>query len=456
MKWLHIFTVLLVLYQVQAAAVLAHFMVGKTQYFTQSDWETNMQTAIDYYIDAFALNMAYGWIDNVGQVSLAFAAADSVDFKLFYSFDYAGNGPWPKADPFVSTFEGPDSSSDWVDIRAQTRCFFVPDWSSIGAGPELAKGVADGLFTAWRWGDWRMNTYSDAAYNTSPAGLPYMMPVSPWFYTNLPGYDKNWLWSSDDLWFDCWQEVWSFQPEWVEIITWNDFGESHYIGPLYVSGMPHDAWGLSLPYLIDTFKNGVGTITQENLYVWHRLSPATACENDFTKGNTASQLQIEFLPWDIVTDRIFFSALLVSGASYTVTIGVTSYCSRTAGYTNWNAFTAYEAGDKTGGESMLNLSDQKCIEGFGTNDFNTICAFCINSNKLKVIVLQRRALAPRLERLQKLPDVTGFTGYPANGIIEYQGLWLLRLCKQHCLRGLSNCAVYPDSLAIQPPSMHRR
>ncbi|EDN91114.1 hypothetical protein SS1G_00517 [Sclerotinia sclerotiorum 1980 UF-70] len=42
--------------------------------------------------------MAYGWIDNVGQVSLAFAAADSVDFKLFYSFDYAGNGPWPKAD----------------------------------------------------------------------------------------------------------------------------------------------------------------------------------------------------------------------------------------------------------------------------------------------------------------------------------------------------------------------
>lgn len=58
------------------------------------------------------------------------------------------------------------------------------------------------------------------------------MPVSPWFYANLPGYDKNWLWSSDDLWFDRWQEVWSFQPEWVEILTWNDFGESHYIGPL--------------------------------------------------------------------------------------------------------------------------------------------------------------------------------------------------------------------------------
>jgi hypothetical protein len=85
--------------------------------------------------------------------------------------------------------------------------------------------------------------------------------------------------------------------------------------------MPHDAWGLSLPYLIDTYKNGVGTISSEHLYVWHRLSPATACPNDFTKGNTASQLQIEFLPWDIVEDKIFFSALLVAEAYYTVTIG---------------------------------------------------------------------------------------------------------------------------------------
>lgn len=51
-------------------------------------------------------------------------------------------------------------------------------------------------------------------------------------------------------------EVEYIQPEWVEIISWNDYGESHYIGPLndkayiafttgkvpynYVRGMPHD------------------------------------------------------------------------------------------------------------------------------------------------------------------------------------------------------------------------
>lgn len=32
-----------------------------------------------------------------------------------------------------------------------------------------------------------------------------MMPISPWFFTNLPGYDKNWLWRRGDmLWYDRW------------------------------------------------------------------------------------------------------------------------------------------------------------------------------------------------------------------------------------------------------------
>jgi hypothetical protein len=61
-----------------------------------------------------------------------------------------------------------------------------------------------------------------------------MAPVSPWFYTNLPGYDKNWLWRGDSLWVDRWNQLIAgeFQPEFVQIISWNDYGESHYIGLL--------------------------------------------------------------------------------------------------------------------------------------------------------------------------------------------------------------------------------
>lgn len=86
--------------------------------------------------------MAYGEATNSAQVPNAFQAAEFFGgtFKLFFSFDYAGNGAWPKADvtkmiqqysgkstyytyngkPFVSTFEGPGNSADWKDIKAAT------------------------------------------------------------------------------------------------------------------------------------------------------------------------------------------------------------------------------------------------------------------------------------------------------------------------------------------------
>lgn len=143
--------------------------VGNTAQFQVSDWESNMKLAQESHIDAFALNMAYGWPQNYDALALAFQAAASTNFQLFFSFDYAGNGSWPmgvvqnlitqygsastyfkyQGKPFVSTFEGPANAEDWVTIKANTGCFFIPDWSSLGAGPAMAQanGVADGLFS---------------------------------------------------------------------------------------------------------------------------------------------------------------------------------------------------------------------------------------------------------------------------------------------------------------------
>jgi hypothetical protein len=223
--------------------------VGNVPTWTATDWASDIALAQEAQIDAFALNIAAGDSSTAAQLSNAFTAANTAGFKLFFSFDYAGNGSWLASDvislienygpngayfqylgkPFVSTFEGPENADDWTSIKSQTGCYFIPDWSSLGAGPAWAKGVADGLFSwaAWPWGDTDSNTFVDASYNNTLAGSPYMMAVSPWFYTNLPGYDKNWLWRGDDLWYDRWQEVLFFQPEFVEILTWNDYGESH-------------------------------------------------------------------------------------------------------------------------------------------------------------------------------------------------------------------------------------
>jgi len=37
---------------------------------------------------------------------------------------------------------------------------------------------------------------------------------------------------SDLLWFDRWNELLKLGPQFIEIVTWNDYGESHYVGPL--------------------------------------------------------------------------------------------------------------------------------------------------------------------------------------------------------------------------------
>jgi hypothetical protein len=72
-----------------------------------------------------------------------------------------------------------------------------------------------------------------------------IIAVSPWFSTHYGSevsYSKNWVFPSDLLWYGRWQEILALGPRFVEIITWNDYGESHYVGPL---SSPHTDDGAS-------------------------------------------------------------------------------------------------------------------------------------------------------------------------------------------------------------------
>ncbi|KAF6821974.1 glycosyl hydrolase family 71 protein [Colletotrichum plurivorum] len=352
--------------RVQAAAVIAHFMLINTKNYTVSEFEDDFKLAKDAHIDAFALNMGLTDPHTPEALKDAFQAAANVDFRLFFSFDYMGGyhggKPWPKetildmantyfsraeyfkhdGKPVASTFEGVENAEDWVEIKEKTKAFFIPDWSSVA--PEealkLAGGVADGLFSwdAWPIGATNMDTKGDDAYIAALGDKPYMMPVSPWFYTNLPGYKKNWVWRGDDLWYDRWAQVLDKKPEFVQIISWNDYGESHHIGPVrdnaleafevglapfnYALDHPHDAWRMLLPFLVDTYKAGgkPAPIAEENLVTWYRASPALACADNGTVGNAESQSQTLLAVDQVVQDRIFFSALLTSDAEVTVSV----------------------------------------------------------------------------------------------------------------------------------------
>lgn len=173
------------------------------------------------------------------------------------------------------------------------------------------------------------------------------MPVSPWFYTNLPGFGgpggKNWLWRGDELWDVRWAQVAAVQPDYVQILSWNDFGESHYVGPLwekqmglfaaggavvnYARGMAHDGWRVLLPYYVGVYKRGGRVpkrVGREVVVGYWRTAPKGACWGGGTTGNDeGGHGQVEMLPGEVVEDGVFFAVLLDSdqGVEVVVEIG---------------------------------------------------------------------------------------------------------------------------------------
>ncbi|KAI9707599.1 MAG: hypothetical protein M1836_000560 [Candelina mexicana] len=362
--------------QASAKAVFAHFIIGNSANMATADWTDDIQKAKDAHIDGFALNIAPTDTYTDSSLRAAYDAANALGgFSLFLSFDYLSQGVWdPSAvirtintykneasqykynnKPFVSTFEGVQNTGDWANIKSLTGCYFVPSWTSLGSSTVASNPDVDGAFAwdAWPVGANDKDDSNDKEWKSALGAKSYMMAVSPWFYTNIPNWGKNWLWRGDDLWYDRWQQVIEVQPEFVEIITWNDYGETHYIGPIraggvpdgsqhYVSGMDHDHWRTLLPFYIDAYKSGnatMPTIDAEKLVFWYRLNPSGAGSNGGTTGNNPAQGQPVVDPAQASQDKIFVSVLVKSPADVTVQIGSnapTSLKATTAGVNHFS------------------------------------------------------------------------------------------------------------------------
>ncbi|KAF8452960.1 glycoside hydrolase [Terfezia claveryi] len=338
-------------------AVFAHFMHGLTASYNPDLWRKDISLAKESGIDGFALNIGPtdSWTEK--QLDSAYDAADQLGFKLLISFDQACCGDWNVNEvsriinkykvrrsyykvgdkPFVSTFEGTNFIDKWANVRSDTKgIFLVPDWASLGPdGFKNHVGLVDGAFAwdAWSITTEQKTTAEDTAWRNALGGKPYMMAVSPWFYTNLPQWNKNWLWKGDSLWFTRWEEVLDFMPNYVEIITWNDYGESHYIGPInppgivqnanrYVDGMPHDGWRFMLPYYIAAYKAGTRNvpIPQEGLVYWYRRTRKGNCNSGGTTCSPPGYPQ-QFPPQQCVDDAVYVTSLSRSDADVEISIG---------------------------------------------------------------------------------------------------------------------------------------
>lgn len=76
-----------------------------------------------------------------------------------------------------------------------------------------------------------------------------------------------------------------------------------------------------MPYLIEMYKTGSASVSEEGLVTWYRLTPGSSCDNGGTTGNAEPQGQTTYDPSEFLQDRVMFSALLTSEASVSVSIG---------------------------------------------------------------------------------------------------------------------------------------
>ncbi|KAI9712085.1 MAG: hypothetical protein M1820_001794 [Bogoriella megaspora] len=323
------------------------------------------------------------------RINNAYDAAETQDFKLFLSFDMSygmgtGNCPtnaaWTEkymasvvanhssssaaykwnGDDLVTTYAGDDyGNAFFQDLKTQLKAsgvsaavapaFTQMAYAAQNEDPEeqindwaTTFGALDGFFN---WQSWPLNVAKnstaavDVALQSALKGAgktgPYIMGISPWQFKDLNDGNKmdSWVMYSDYLFNDRWSAaVNTVHPDIIEIQTWNDWGESHYIrdqpanwesGPAsaqlgdmeaYVNNTSHSPWRIITNYYATWYKTGSPPpISEDQVVYWYRRHPKTA---SCSGGNIRNA--------DLVSDAVFAWALVQDTANITMTAGSNS------------------------------------------------------------------------------------------------------------------------------------
>ncbi|KJA28763.1 glycoside hydrolase family 71 protein [Hypholoma sublateritium FD-334 SS-4] len=366
--------------------VFAHFIVGNTYPYTVADWVADIKLAASQDIDGFVLNVG-GDSWQKQRSADCFAAAKKLStttkFSLFFSFDMTSIPGSAATDVqflrdyitpnynsgvmfrqpatnhiVVSTFGGEYSTfgqgsmeSGWAYLKSElnkiTPIFLIP---AFFISPSRLPSIAaiDGAFN-WD-GGWPIklsassprNEIVNAALDSDTdyiralthGARSYMAAVSPWFFTHYgPNtYNKNWMYRGDDwLFVRRWQQLIAMRDhvDMVQIISWNDYGESHYIGPIegaqpnshaWVDGYPHIAWLYLNRYFMKAFQTGTyPAITKDQIFLWARPHPRDASSPDPVPRPTNYQLT------DDVAWMVVFATAAATVDAYTTNTNKVSF-----------------------------------------------------------------------------------------------------------------------------------
>jgi glucan endo-1,3-alpha-glucosidase len=260
-------------------------------------------------LDGFAMNydqFAY-WSNDT--VDFLFNNAEALGgFKLFFSFDHAAkhfpNGPTQYADylakyitrpsylyfngkPLVSTFGGENIvDSDWAAFKKQVKAKVGEGFVGVRLVPGFyqakpsttffdGRSSIDGVFN---WNSWQptiagkipVSAADDKTFQaaTRATSKTFMMGMSPIQFKHLDTYN-NWYRRGEENLEYRFGQVLDLQPDIIQLQTWNDAGESHYMGNIWdepmstapniqalVKGFDHKGYWEILPAFIQAWKRG--------------------------------------------------------------------------------------------------------------------------------------------------------------------------------------------------------
>ncbi|KAH7128222.1 alpha-1,3-glucanase/mutanase [Dendryphion nanum] len=356
--------------------VFAHFMMGIVpNRKAATDYDMDMKLAKEAGIDAFALNIGTDTYTEQ-QLNYAYDSAAKHGMKLFISFDFHWFSPTGAAADvgklikafgskpaqlrvdnkvFVSSFVGDGLNVAAVRAAAGVDIYFAPNFSpeatpnpaSIDGALNWIAWDSDGRNKAPKPGQNLTVAQGDAKYTKWLGNKGYIASVSPWFFTHYGpevSYSKNWVFPGDLLWYNRWNEIIKLdqKPRFIEILTWNDFGESHYIGPLaskhtddgnskWVNDMPHSGWLEMAKPFIAAYKANSKTpasyIKEDKLVYWYRptLKSANCDATDTTMADVPNPGENYFKGrpngYETMSDAVFVVALLKEGGKVTVGSG---------------------------------------------------------------------------------------------------------------------------------------
>ncbi|KAJ3994580.1 glycosyl hydrolase family 71-domain-containing protein [Lentinula boryana] len=331
--------------------VFMHHIVGNTYPYVYNDWLNDVKQISAMGVDAVALNIGsdvWQW-DRVVDAYNA-AAASGTGLKMFISFDYTSfvcdNGyattNWTNyfakysaqftvnSKPMISTYGGGYDClgvDNWKAVKANTNGYLMPFFWDSENTFKTDWAFLDSWYCwgcAWPQGDWDKNTTDDQYYIQQLGAGRYATTVSGWFFTHLSS--KNFYLRGDDwLLINRWDELFQLRDQltFVEMVTWNDYGESDYFGPFegaqpagtyWAQNYPHTAWISLSQYYITAYKTGAyPTITQDVVYWWSRPHPALATATGDSLGRPTG--------YNWSDDYLWAAAFCTSTCTVTLTLG---------------------------------------------------------------------------------------------------------------------------------------